>query len=148
MEGFRIALLQIRAHKMRSLLTALGVIIGIIAVTLMGTAICGNRDRVRAQPGGASATTCSTSRSGRGTGVDDWWNYRNRPRMEVAYAEQLNRIIADTPNSQLMIAVPDADTVRSVKFGGRHGWTACSPRARPRSTSRDLNNGDSTRAAS
>jgi putative ABC transport system permease protein len=40
-ESFRIALTQIRANKMRSVLTALGVIIGIVAVTLMGTAIRG-----------------------------------------------------------------------------------------------------------
>ena len=40
-EAFRIAFQVIRAHKMRSLLTALGVIIGIIAVTLMGSAISG-----------------------------------------------------------------------------------------------------------
>ena len=40
-ESFRIALSVIRAHTMRSALTALGVIIGIIAVTLMGSAIGG-----------------------------------------------------------------------------------------------------------
>jgi len=40
-ESFRIAFAQLRAHKLRSLLTALGVIIGIVAVTLMGTAING-----------------------------------------------------------------------------------------------------------
>ena len=40
-ESFRIAFAQIRANKMRSVLTALGVIIGIVAVTLMGTAING-----------------------------------------------------------------------------------------------------------
>ena len=40
-EAFRIASEQLRLHKVRSLLTALGVIIGIIAVTLMGTAIKG-----------------------------------------------------------------------------------------------------------
>src|SRR5438309_2305771 len=40
-EAFRIAFQVIRAHKMRSILTALGVIIGIIAVTLMGSAIAG-----------------------------------------------------------------------------------------------------------
>ena len=39
--GQGIATLQIRMHKMRSVLTALGVIIGIIAVTLMGSAITG-----------------------------------------------------------------------------------------------------------
>ncbi len=40
-ESFRIALSQIHAHTMRSVLTALGVIIGIVAVTLMGSAIGG-----------------------------------------------------------------------------------------------------------
>jgi len=40
-EAVRIAFAQIRAHKLRSMLTALGVIIGIMAVTLMGTAIRG-----------------------------------------------------------------------------------------------------------
>ena len=40
-ESVRIALAQIRANKLRSALTALGVIIGIVAVTLMGTAIEG-----------------------------------------------------------------------------------------------------------
>jgi ABC-type lipoprotein release transport system permease subunit len=40
-ESFRIAFAQIRANKLRSVLTALGVIIGIVAVTLMGTAIRG-----------------------------------------------------------------------------------------------------------
>jgi len=40
-EAFRMAFSVIRAHKMRSVLTALGVIIGIVAVTLMGSAIAG-----------------------------------------------------------------------------------------------------------
>ena len=40
-ESFRIAWQQIAANRTRSFLTALGVIIGIVAVTLMGTAIRG-----------------------------------------------------------------------------------------------------------
>ena len=40
-ESIRIAFAQIWANKLRSTLTALGVIIGIVAVTLMGTAIKG-----------------------------------------------------------------------------------------------------------
>ncbi len=37
-ESLHIALFQIRANKIRSFLTALGVIIGIVAITMMGTA--------------------------------------------------------------------------------------------------------------
>ncbi|MEP6777120.1 MAG: ABC transporter permease, partial [Chthoniobacterales bacterium] len=36
-ESWKIAASQMRANKTRSMLTALGVIIGIVAVTLMGT---------------------------------------------------------------------------------------------------------------
>ncbi|HVT05147.1 MAG TPA: ABC transporter permease [Thermoanaerobaculia bacterium] len=115
-ESFRIAFSQIRAHKMRSILTALGVIIGIIAVTLMGSAI------------GGIETGFERSLSVIGDDVlyiekwpwhhvDDWWNYRNRRRIEAHYAEDLKRIIAATPNSQLVTAVPTMNTVRGVKYG-------------------------------
>jgi putative ABC transport system permease protein len=101
---------------MRSVLTALGVIIGIIAVTLMGSAIAGIE------------TGFERSLSVIGDDllyvekwpwhhVDNWWEYRNRRRMETRYAEELKRIIADTPNSQLITAVPTLNTVRTVKYG-------------------------------
>jgi len=40
-EGMAIAFAAIRANKMRSVLTTLGIVIGIVSVTLMGTAIEG-----------------------------------------------------------------------------------------------------------
>jgi putative ABC transport system permease protein len=49
--------------------------------------------------------------------VDDWWNYRNRRRMEPRYADELKRIIKATPNSELLTAVPTMNTVRSVRYG-------------------------------
>src|SRR5512132_3580852 len=115
-ESFRIAAGVIRAHKMRSMLTALGVIIGIIAVTLMGSAI------------GGIETGFERSLAVIGDDVlyvekwpwhhvDDWWNYRNRRRMEVHYADDLNRVIAATPKSQLVVAVPTMNTMRNVKYG-------------------------------
>lgn len=115
-DSFRIALSIIFAHKMRSALTALGVIIGIIAVTLMGSAI------------GGIEVGFERSLSVIGDDilyvekwpwhhVDDWWNYRNRRRMDVRYAEDLKRIISDIPNSQLVTAVPTINTSRSVKYG-------------------------------
>ena len=114
-ESFRIALLQIRMHKMRSILTALGVIIGIIAVTLMGSAISGIQvgfERSLAVIGDDVLYVEKWPWHR----VDDWWNYRNRRRMEVRYADDLNRIIAATPNSKLIVAVPTLNTSRSVKY--------------------------------
>lgn len=114
-ESFRIALSVMRAHKMRSALTALGVIIGIIAVTLMGSAIGGIEigfERSLAVVGDDLLYVEKWP----WRHVDDWWNYRNRRTMDVKYAEQLNRIIAATPSSELVIAVPTMNTVRSVKY--------------------------------
>jgi putative ABC transport system permease protein len=115
-ESFRIAWAQIRANKMRSVLTALGVIIGIVAVTLMGTAISG------------IDTGFENSLAMLGNdifyvekwpwfGAEDWWNYINRPPIRITDAEKLNRIIEDTPNSLLEVAVPRAGRGCSVKYG-------------------------------
>ena len=115
-ESFRIAFGVIRAHKMRSVLTALGVIIGIIAVTLMGSVIGGigvGFERSLAVIGDDLLYVEKWPWHH----VDDWWNYRNRRRMEVRYAAELERIIAATPNSQLIVAVPTLNTSRNVKFG-------------------------------
>ena len=104
-ESFRIAISVIQAHKMRSTLTALGVIIGIIAVTLMGSAIGGIEigfERSLAVIGDDILYVEKWPWHH----VDDWWNYRNRRTMHPRYAEQLQRIIEATPNSQLVVAVP------------------------------------------
>ena len=115
-EAFRIAFQVIRAHKMRSLLTALGVIIGIIAVTLMGSAIAGIQIGFERSLSVIGDDLLYVEKWP-WHHVDDWWNYRNRRTMQVHYAEDLNRIIAATPNSQLVAAVPTLQTVRNVKFG-------------------------------
>ncbi|MEA2337983.1 MAG: putative transport system permease protein, partial [Thermoanaerobaculia bacterium] len=42
---------------------------------------------------------------------------RNRRRIEPQYADTLKRLIASTPNSQLITAVPTLNTIRGVKYG-------------------------------
>jgi len=59
-------------------LTALGVVIRIVAVTLMGTPRWVESRLVDKAWPFFSATMCSTSRNGRGSvKLDDWWNYRD-----------------------------------------------------------------------
>jgi len=116
LESFRIAASQIRAHKMRSVLTALGVIIGILAVTLMGSAISGIEigfERSLAVIGDDVLYVEKWPWHH----VDDWWNYKNRRRIEPRFADELKRIIRATPNSNLITAVPTMNTLRTVKFG-------------------------------
>jgi len=114
-ESWRIAAAQMRSNKTRSTLTALGVIIGIIAVTLMGTAIAGIQigfDKSMAVFGDDVLYVEQWPWKR----VDDWWNYRDRRKIKTEYAEQINRMIAATPNSNLVVAVPTSSLLRSIKY--------------------------------
>jgi putative ABC transport system permease protein len=116
-ESWKIAAAQMRANRTRSMLTALGVIIGIVAVTLMGTAINGistGFDKSLAVLGDDILYVGQWPWKN----VDDWWNYRDRKKIKTEYAESLNRLIAATPNSNLVVAVPTSSLLRSVKYAG------------------------------
>ena len=114
-ESWKIAVAQMRSNMTRSTLTALGVIIGIVAVTLMGTAIGGIQvgfDKSMAIFGDDVLYVGQWP----WRKVDDWWNYRDRKKIKTEYAEGLNRMIAMTPNSNLTIAIPTSSVYRSVKY--------------------------------
>ncbi|PYK55599.1 MAG: ABC transporter [Verrucomicrobia bacterium] len=116
-ESWKIAAAQMRSNLTRSTLTALGVIIGIIAVTLMGTAVNGisiGFDKSMAVLGDDVLYVTQWPWKP----VDDWWNYRDRRKIKTEYAETLNRMISATPNSNLVVAVPTSNLMRSVKYGG------------------------------
>jgi putative ABC transport system permease protein len=115
-ESVRIAWAQIRANKMRSVLTALGVIIGIVAVTLMGTAIRGIDTGFQNSLAMLGEDVLYVQKWPWGP-VEDWWNYANRPQPQAREAAVLNRIISSTPNSQLLFAVPVAGRSSTVKYG-------------------------------
>lgn len=115
-ESVRIAFAQIRANAMRSVLTALGVIIGIVAVTLMGTAINGIDIGFQNSLAMLGEDVLYVQKWP-WHNVDDWWNYQNRPPFRVEMADALNRIIETTPDSLLEVAVPVAGRGGSVKAG-------------------------------
>jgi len=115
-ESWKIAAAQMRSNMMRSTLTALGVIIGIVAVTLMGTAISGisiGFDKSMAIFGDDVLYVGQWPWKQ----VDDWWNYRDRKKIKTEYAEPINRMIVATPKSNLTVAVPTSSVYRSVKYG-------------------------------
>ncbi len=115
-ESFRIAWTQIRANKLRSVLTALGVIIGIVAVTLMGTAIRGIDKGFQNSLALLGEDVLYVQKWPWGP-VEDWWNYANRPNLRPQDAEKLNRVIESTPNSLLEIAVPVVARGSPIKVG-------------------------------
>src|SRR6266568_8185035 len=116
-ESWKIAAAQRRASKTRSILTALGVITGIVAVPLMGTAINGIQvgfDKSMSVLGDDVLYVTQWPWKP----VDDWWNYRDRKKIQNEYAETINRMIAAAPNSNLVVAVPTSSLMRSIKYGG------------------------------
>ena len=115
-ESVRIAVQQIRANRTRSFLTALGVIIGIVAVTLMGTAIGGIDKGVNNSLAVIGDDVLYVTKWP-WHDVDDWWNFRNRLAIRTDYAEQVNEYIARNPDTALKLAVP-ADSVFTKIYRG------------------------------
>ena len=115
-ESLRIAFAQIRANKLRSALTALGVIIGIVAVTLMGTAIKGIDVGVDRSFSGFGDDLLYVTKWP-WSDVNDWWNYRNRRPIRHTYAQQINDWIAANPDAPLKLAVPTANRSTTIIRG-------------------------------
>jgi putative ABC transport system permease protein len=115
-ESFRIAFTQIVANKLRSALTALGVIIGIVSVTLMGTAILGIDASVEKSFAGFGDDVLYVGKWP-WRGVQDWWNYRNRPMIKTEYADRLNDWADDHPEGLIKLAVPAANRQANIVRG-------------------------------
>jgi putative ABC transport system permease protein len=142
-ESVRIAFAQIRANKLRSALTALGVIIGIVAVTLMGTAIRGIDAGVdRSFAGFGDDVLYVTKWPWRG--VSDWWTFRNRRPIYHHYSRQINEWITAHPGGPLKVAVPTASRGTNIGRGDyrlNNIWTLGTTADYARITRSDLKDG-------
>lgn len=110
-EGLRIAFQAIRANKMRSVLTTLGIVIGIVSVTLMGTAIEGLNRAFNSSIAKIGADVLYVQKFPWGR-QDDWWTLRNRRdiRMEHAKAIERQATLAST-------VTPVIGNLVNVKYG-------------------------------
>ena len=112
-EGFWISLHAIRAHKMRSFLTMLGIFIGILSVTLMGTAIEGLDQAFNRSIAAIGADVLYVQKFPWFAG-EEWFNMRNRRDIKVSDAKAIER------QSDLATAVtPEMSTGRTVKYRGQ-----------------------------
>lgn len=114
-EGVRIAVQAIWANRMRSLLTTLGVIIGIAAVTLMATVIDGLNQEFEQTLSqlGTDVLYVDQFPWGNNTGAE-WWRFRNRPGIQPALAQT----IRDRSRHADAVA-PMTSTDRSAQYKGR-----------------------------
>jgi putative ABC transport system permease protein len=115
-ESCKIAYAQIAANRTRSFLTALGVIIGIVAVTLMGTAIGGIETGFNRSMALLGDDILYISKVPWAHEQDDW-QFRNRRAIKSEYAERLQTIIDGSRGSLLLKAVPTANTFRNITRG-------------------------------
>ena len=114
-EGLGISWSAIRANKMRSVLTTLGIVIGIVTVTLMGTAIQGiNRAFVESISSFGTDVLFVERNSWFIMSEKQWLEERKRPQITLADSEELEK------KMRLAQAVaPIAQTSEPVKYGRR-----------------------------
>lgn len=86
-EGVRIALDAIRANKLRSALATIGIVIGVVTVTLMGTAITGLNNAFHNSISQLGTDVLYVQKFNWGPG-EEWWKIRNRRDITLADARR------------------------------------------------------------
>ena len=128
LENFKISLSAVFANKTRSILTALGIIIGISSVTLMGTLISGLDRSFESSMSWLGKDILYVSRYEWFSDMD-WWEVRNRPKMLPEYVEKIkersNYAIAVAPVMQrgASLSYEDKET-RTEIFGTNEEYMA------------------------
>ncbi|HEY4612512.1 MAG TPA: ABC transporter permease, partial [Bacteroidota bacterium] len=112
-EGLIIAFQAIRANKMRSVLTTLGIVIGIVSVTLMGTAIEGLNRAFNSSIAKIGADVLYVQKFP-WAGQEEWWELRNRRDIKMEHARAIER------SATLAATVtPVTGTLVNVKYGAK-----------------------------
>ncbi|HAD81963.1 MAG: hypothetical protein A2509_06625 [Candidatus Edwardsbacteria bacterium RIFOXYD12_FULL_50_11] len=111
-EAVRLAFDAIWAHKLRSGLTTLGIMIGVLTVIGMLALIDGFNKMIAKQLSSLGTTTLYVQKQGLVMSHDDWLNTRGRKNLTIddAYA------VRDNCPSVLRVA-PMLDNMASVKYG-------------------------------
>ncbi|MCH7731694.1 MAG: ABC transporter permease [Candidatus Marinimicrobia bacterium] len=109
-ENLKIALVAIGSNRSRSLLTTLGIIIGILAVTLMGTLISG-LDRSFEKSLSFMARDVLFITKHKWFGNEDWWEVRNRRNMKVEYADMIKDI-----SDYAIATAPIVSRISTIKY--------------------------------
>ena len=109
-EGMSIAFGAIRANKMRSVLTTLGIVIGIVSVTLMGTAIEGLNRAFNKSIAAVGADVLYIQKWPWGGG-GNWWEIRNRRDISIQHARAIEKSA-----ERVRSVSPAAGTARNVQY--------------------------------
>ena len=114
-EGLGISWGAIRANKMRSVLTTLGIVIGIVTVSLMGSAITGLDRAFLKNISTIGADVFYVERFGWFVDSHEAWaKMQKRPRITLAQANELAGLL-----TMAKAVAPVADDEETVRFGKR-----------------------------
>ena len=114
-EGMLIAFRTLRTNKLRSLLTTLGIIIGIVSVTSMMTIINGIEHLFEETLSRFGADVIYVQKFPWEVGSFEWWNYINRPPITMELVE-----VIQERSEYAEAVVPFQSTRRTVQQGSRH----------------------------
>src|ERR1700761_831803 len=110
-EGLLISWSAIRANKLRSVLTTLGIVIGLLAVTLMGTAIEGLNHSFMKSVSSIGTDVLYVDRfNWLIQSRQEWVNAMKNPAITLAEADALQRQM--TPAAAIAPAVSDEEPVK------------------------------------
>lgn len=96
-ESFNIALTSIRVNKMRSALTLLGIIIGVMTIIAMQSLITGMRNSVRKQASVLSSDVFQVQKYP-SIGTGDWSKYKNRKDLTIEEANAVRAKVTAAEN--------------------------------------------------
>ena len=88
-QNILISLTSISNNKFRAFLSVLGIVIGVLSVTLMGTMISGLDQTFEKSMSSFRSDVLMISRFQWFDGDKEWWQMRNRPRMKPEYVDNL-----------------------------------------------------------
>tara|TARA_E500000075_G_scaffold103_1_gene111 strand:+ start:609 stop:1817 length:1209 start_codon:yes stop_codon:yes gene_type:complete len=121
LENFMISISAIFANKARSSLTALGIVIGVFSVTMMGTLITGLDKTFE---GSMSFLGKDILYVGRWEWFSDmdWWEMKNRPRIKLEYIDKIknksNRVLAVAPERRKGVSISYQEKNTGIEIFG------------------------------
>ena len=114
-EGTWIAMQAIRTNLMRSALTTLGIIVGIVAVTSMFTTINGIERGFDRSMEMLGTNVLYIQKWSWFTSTDEWWEVKNRPEIKEDVADFIKRT-AEYPE----VVAPVAQSARPISYRDRN----------------------------
>lgn len=115
LESARIALAALWANKLRSILTLVGMIIGVATIIAIVSLITGMNQYVAAEISTLGATTFMMDREGIITSDEQWWERSRRPKIEM---QDVNAIEQGCGSCEMVGA--RSLTFRTAKAGNKH----------------------------